>query len=277
MTRAAPPVPPRLLNVGCGSTLHSHWVNLDVAPAPGVIPHDLRRALPFADASFDAVYGSHVLEHLEPDAGSRLIGECHRVLRPGGVLRLVVPDLERIARLYLDSLAAAEAGDRDAAFRYDWALLELYDQVTRAVPGGRMAAVLATHLDERRARFIASRVGEELLHPAPRGRGAATRRVASALRRLRRRVAQAAAFLVLGSEGTAALREGLFRRSGEVHLWMYDRFSLARELERAGFVDARICGANESGIPGFSRFGLETAEGRPRKPDSLYMEGAKPA
>jgi hypothetical protein len=84
------------------------------------------------------------------------------------------------------------------------------------------------------------------------------------------------ALLFLGREGREALREGLFRRSGEVHQWMYDRFSLQRALQQAGFVDARVCAADESAIPGFAAFGLETAGGRPRKPDSLYVEARKP-
>jgi hypothetical protein len=57
---------------------------------------------------------------------------------------------------------------------------------------------------------------------------------------------------------------------------MYDRFSLRRALERAGFFEVRICAADESAIPGFARYGLETTDGRARKPDSLYMEGRKP-
>jgi SAM-dependent methyltransferase len=271
---------PRLLNFGCGSSLHPDWVNVDVQPGvPGVIAHDLRRPLPFPAASFDAAYGSHVLEHLEPDAAARLIGECRRVLRPGGVVRLVVPDLEAIARLYLENLEAATRGDAEAAFRYDWALLELYDQVARAAAGGRMAALLSQALPEGRARFIESRVGAELLRPrgehrpARRGAWARARRV---LRRLRERAAEAAALVALGRDGAAALREGLFRRSGEVHLWMYDRYSLGRALERAGFVEVRARAADESRIPDFARFGLETEERRPRKPDSLYVEAIKP-
>ena len=82
--------------------------------------------------------------------------------------------------------------------------------------------------------------------------------------------------LLLGREGVSVLREGFFRRSGEVHQWMYDRFSLKRALEQAGFGEVGICAAGESGIPGFARFELETRNHQPRKPDSLYMEGKKP-
>ena len=51
------------LNIGCGNAYHPAWVNLDfVAHSPEVIECDIRKGLPFADASFDACYSSHVLE-----------------------------------------------------------------------------------------------------------------------------------------------------------------------------------------------------------------------
>jgi SAM-dependent methyltransferase len=273
----------RLLNFGCGMAFHPGWVNLDSsADFPGVIRHDLRRGLPFADESFDAVYGSHVLEHLEPEAGARLLRECHRVLKPFGVARIVVPDLEAIAMLYLESLAQAAAGDVDAAFRYDWAMLELYDQSVRTASGGRMASCLDRHLDEREARFVESRIGAEavqLSHGVSPVRRAplqrVLRRVRSVARALRTHAASACAWLFLGREGAAALREGQFRRSGEVHQHMYDRFSLKRAMELAGFAEVRGCSAGESGIPDFARHGLEVRNGQPRKPDSLYLEGHK--
>jgi predicted SAM-dependent methyltransferase len=251
----------RLLNIGCGATFHGDWVNVDAAPAsPDVIAHDLASGLPFPDGHFQAVYASHVLEHFDPDGGMRLLRDCHRVLQPGGIARIVVPDLEPIAKSYLQSLEAAANGDRQAEAQYDWMMLELYDQTVRTKSGGRMAAFLAGPLDEAQRRFIASRIGEEAI------RRPASQSQPSFLRRLRARCASA----LRGSPETA------FRRSGELHQWMYDRFSLARAMTQAGFREVRRCGADESAIAGFARYGLEMAGGRPRKPDSLYVEGRKP-
>jgi predicted SAM-dependent methyltransferase len=274
----------RLLNFGCGPAFHPEWVNIDSSTVfPDVIKHDLRRGLPFADESFDAVYGSHVLEHLEPDAAARLLRECHRVLRPEGIVRIVVPDLEAIAKLYLESLAGAATGDTQALFRYDWAMLEMYDQTVRTVSGGRMASTLGRNLDERETRFVKSRIGSGAVQStygaSPMGRfplRLELRHMRSAALALRTYVARACAWLFLGREGAAALREGLFRRSGEVHQWMYDRFSLGRAMELAGFAEVRSCSAGESGILDFARYGLEVQNGQPRKPDSLYLEGRKP-
>jgi len=254
-----------LLNIGCGATFHAEWINLDAAPSsPEVQAHDIATGLPFAEGRFEAVYASHVLEHFEPDAGLRLLRECRRVLRPGGIVRIVVPDLEAIVRAYLEALEAAARGDRDAEARYDWMMLELYDQTVRTKSGGRMAEYLAGPLQEGERRFIGGRVGDEALRAAvpppepPRG------------------VRAACASLILGPKMAQALRVGRFREGGELHQWMYDRFSLRRALERAGFTETMPRAADESGIARFATFGLETVGGRPRKPDSLYMEGRKP-
>ena len=269
---------PRLLNFGCGAVHHPEWINVDTMPVgPGVIPHDVRRGMPFADESFDAVYASHVLEHLQPAAAATVLRECYRVLRPDGVARIVVPDLEAIARLYLQSLEGALSDDAEAKQRYDWAMLELYDQAVRTVSGGAMGAYLRRPLDPRQAAFVASRIGDEARSHAPATwRPRIRARVTRAALALRRLGAMAATFLFLGKGGHEALREGLFRRAGEVHQWMYDRFSMRRAMEDAGFTAIRICKAADSAIPGFARYGLETRDGRPRKPDSLYVEGTKP-
>ena len=70
-----------LLNIGCGSTFHLDWLNIDlVSSSPAVRAYDIRRGLPFPDASFDACYHSHLLEHLTQAEAHRLLQECWRVL-----------------------------------------------------------------------------------------------------------------------------------------------------------------------------------------------------
>lgn len=69
-----------------------------------ILPHDLRKGIPFADESVSAVYHSHVLEHIDREHADGFMAEIHRVLRPGGLQRVVVPDLEVLVRRYLESL-----------------------------------------------------------------------------------------------------------------------------------------------------------------------------
>ena len=69
----------------------------------------------------------------------------------------------------------------------------------------------------------------------------------------------------------------MFRRSGELHKWMYDRYSLGKALSTAGFTDIKQCGAAESRIAEWANFHLDTEpDGRTYKPDSLFMEATRP-
>ena len=61
---------------------------------------DVTRPLPYPDGSLEAAFGSHVLEHLTPAEAEAALRELHRVLRPGGVLRIAVPDLDRVVGEY---------------------------------------------------------------------------------------------------------------------------------------------------------------------------------
>ena len=124
-----------LLNLGCGMCTPPGWVNVDgswsaslakkprlksllratrLAPAyvtetpwnPDIVVADLRRRLPFADNEADAVYCSHTLEHFHVESGKRFLHEMHRVFKPGGICRILVPDgLEMVKRGILQPLS----------------------------------------------------------------------------------------------------------------------------------------------------------------------------
>lgn len=106
------------LNLGCGIRTPAGWVNVDYALGArfaklpffralnrrlglfrvdwdeGVFLLDLTGRFPWADGSVDVIYSSHTLEHLSRQEGRRFLGECRRVLRSGGIIRLVLPDLQ---------------------------------------------------------------------------------------------------------------------------------------------------------------------------------------
>jgi SAM-dependent methyltransferase len=125
----------RLLNLGCGykTTAAAGVVNIDwgiyqrIAQSPvlsrvapyvigpertarlrllgeNILVHDLSKGIPADDSSVDAVYHSHMLEHLDRDVAERFMREVKRVLRPGGIQRISVPDLEGYVRAYIDHL-----------------------------------------------------------------------------------------------------------------------------------------------------------------------------
>lgn len=128
------------INVGCGDTPTRGWRNFDNSPSLRLakmpfLPEFLQRlglldspqyrfirfareneieygdatqGLPLQEASCDVVYSSHMLEHLDRDGAGQFLKEAFRVLRPGGVIRIAVPDLKRQVAQY------NESGDADA-------------------------------------------------------------------------------------------------------------------------------------------------------------------
>ena len=123
-----------LLHLGCGLEAPGEWLNVDGSmqatfarwprlkmllvklrvypksqasiPWPlNVLRLDLRKPLPFPTGRFTGIYSSHTLEHLYRAEALKLAAECHRVLRPGGIFRVVVPDLESAINRYFDRKA----------------------------------------------------------------------------------------------------------------------------------------------------------------------------
>jgi predicted SAM-dependent methyltransferase len=94
---------PLLLHLGSASNRLARWVNIDLyRPGRALDMYwDLRRGIPFADGSADAIFAEHLLEHLTLEHGIQLLHECRRVLGPGGVVRIGVPDLDRYVASYL--------------------------------------------------------------------------------------------------------------------------------------------------------------------------------
>ena len=81
------------VNVGCGNRPTPGWVNIELKSTAQTFFWDCRRGLPFLDNRVTAIYCEHVFEHFHPETEAKLfVRDCLRCLRPGGVLRIVVPD-----------------------------------------------------------------------------------------------------------------------------------------------------------------------------------------
>jgi predicted SAM-dependent methyltransferase len=277
----------KLLNIGCGSTFHPSWTNIDISSVyPEVQSYDIRKGLPFSDCHFDGCYNSHVIEHLTHEDARKLLAECLRVLKPQGILRIVVPDLQAIAKNYLQALEQVEAGVLEAEPNYDWMMLELLDQSVRIYSGGKMGQYLVNPRIKNKE-FVGSRIGfeaENYWNPDKCQNTTKSWRekiqskpLSWYVEKTRLEMAKIFVKVVAGEETSKAFMQGIFRQnSGEIHQWMYDNFSLGRLLEETGFVEVKICQAHESRIDNFNDYKLDMVDGKVRKPDSLFMEGIKP-
>jgi predicted SAM-dependent methyltransferase len=108
------------VNIGSGGKGRAGWVNIDARRhRDSELVLDVRRGLPLADNQAARIFAEHVVEHLDFRHDiPRVFGEFHRVLRPGGVLRIVVPDGRRFVEAYI-------SGDNERWRELGWDLERL--------------------------------------------------------------------------------------------------------------------------------------------------------
>jgi predicted SAM-dependent methyltransferase len=272
----------KYLNLGCGSHFHEDWVNVDFTiTGKDVIAHNLIYGIPFQNNTFDVVYHSHILEHFSKEDAKFFIRECYRVLKNDGILRVVIPDLEQIIFEYQKQFQLAIRGDENAIPNYDWIMIELFDQMVRNHSGGYMAEYFSKEKFENKD-YVFKRIGHEARniklfdakndnHDLVKNRIPLKTKVKTSIKRFILK------FLYKDDpEKTESyFKIGKFRSSGEIHQWMYDRYSLSLLLKQNGFKNIAIKTAYESDIPEFSTFNLDVVNGEIRKPDSLFVEAFK--
>lgn len=98
------------LHIGCGEHLLPGWLNCDLLEgwlndrmmrgSIAVVNLNAVKPYPFADNTFDYIFSEHMIEHVSYAEGGRMLAECFRVLKPGGVVRITTPDLRFLIDLY---------------------------------------------------------------------------------------------------------------------------------------------------------------------------------
>ena len=180
-----------MFNIGCGVRMNREWNNVDFShlvrlrrhmtlarllhrtkilsdlrwnrlPSidPEVIVHDLRKGIPAPDDSVDAVYHSHVLEHIDREIAPVFLRECLRVLRPGGVLRVVVPDLEKSAEDYLRAISELDSGLQEGLDHLNAATEFLFAQMVVRENGATRLQPRPVQVIEKLVRGDACKDGE---------------------------------------------------------------------------------------------------------------------
>jgi len=253
----------KILNLGCGNKISDEMINIDfVSDNHKVVRHNLLTALPYKTASVDMIYHSNVLEHFSQDEGKFFLKENFRVLKPGGVVRCVVPDLENVTREYLRRLKIAREGGIDQ--EYSWIKIELLDQLVRDEPGGAMAKFLSS--DHEIPGYLKSRIGAVKSFDSYK-----MHRPKINLRRLIR-FSKLAMFSFLG----ANYKVGAFCNGGERHKWMYDEISLKQSLVDAGFHDVKLQCPRTSYVSKWLDNNLDLDnENNISDPSGLFMEAKK--
>jgi predicted SAM-dependent methyltransferase len=103
-----------MINLGSGHWKLKGWVNVDIdhGSRPDVLA-DLSSDLPFRNACADFMHTEDFIDQLDLDGAAAFLRECHRILKPGGVLRVLTPNVEKLCRMYINEPQALKALWRD--------------------------------------------------------------------------------------------------------------------------------------------------------------------
>jgi len=95
-----------------------------------IVVHNLAKGIPYETESVDVVYHSHMLEHLDRDIAENFLYEVKRVLKTGGIHRIVVPDLEKACLDYIAHISVCE-NNKDESSKHDLYIAKLLEQSVR--------------------------------------------------------------------------------------------------------------------------------------------------
>jgi predicted SAM-dependent methyltransferase len=159
------------LHIGCGANHLAGWLNTELCPHGREIFLDATQAFPLPSGTFACVYSEHMIEHIPYERARYMARECFRILRPGGVIRLVTPNLKFLTTLLEAELTPFQRAYVDYSVRqYDikdgagsgvhvfnhfmraWGHQFIYDQpsLNRLLAEAGFVDVTASGLDESR-------------------------------------------------------------------------------------------------------------------------------
>ena len=113
-----------------------------------VVLWNLAKGIPCPNKSVDVIYHSHLLEHLDRDDAAHFIGECRKKLKPGGIIRIVVPDMEQLCVRYIDLLKEFNSGKPFTSTTHQSVLGEIIDQMVPKHPRERLSRPFLVRLAE---------------------------------------------------------------------------------------------------------------------------------
>lgn len=281
-----------------GKVLLEGWTNLMFSVLPQPVNGNMyyvdisKQPLDFPDNSFDAVYAYHVFEHLTPSEGQQFALEIMRVLKPGGIFRISVPDLEEICRDYLHYLEKSIEEPTDENIRrYKWYVMEIFEEMVRDKTGGLMLEALRRgEYDEEYANEWISdafksffkvdkdenptstkqQIDKTLVQHNSKLKKGPKKLYLDFMRRIRDLMIKS----FFNNDKILPRSHPLITKEAE--RWMYDRLSLKLLVENAGFVEFTQKTFKDSDIPNWEKYDLDRSNHADRAIDpSLYVECMK--
>lgn len=264
----------QFLNIACGDifVVSNLWENCDFAPKTNEIKQvDILSGLPYKDNTFDLVYCSHFIEHIPKSRILYFLQECNRITKPTGLIRLVLPDFENIAREYLYNIS--QGNELFAEFN----IVEMIDQCTRDKSGGEMIKYFRQSTNTKLQDYIKLRTGHESrsnqTHPSifEKLKKANIKKVKYKVQTIYSRM------LIKLLPSWFKVNHISMTATGEKHLWVYDFYSIKKILKDSGYFSVLRKNAYESTNPDFPVYPLDIdSKNKSRKGElSMYVEALK--
>ena len=254
-------------------------------PDSPMLYHDLTEPLPFAENSFDAVNCYHVYEHLLHKEADFFTREIHRVLKPGGIYRVSVPNLECIAGEYLKYLEASLQDPNEQNIkRYRWTVMKLIEQSIREKTGGLMLeaiqkgefdrAYVKGHYGEAFDVFFEPPKKQQQMAAASPPKSFIKRLFSLTPEKISRKFKWLSYSRKLNEFRTGKGKDLRFNR--ETVTLLPDRLYLKLKLEKQGFAGFNLKDYKTSDIPNWRKYDLDRSNNGDYPYDpSLYVESKK--
>jgi predicted SAM-dependent methyltransferase len=224
----------KFLNLACGDHFVNspEWVNCDFAPQSKIVKQvNLLRKFPFKAESFDLVYCSHYVEHIELSNIQGFVNECARVLKKRGIIRLALPDFENIAREYVKNKDMNK--NEFASFN----IVEMIDQCVRVKSGGTLSDWYSRAKNDDLLRdYISARTGQEFKSNLKSQTKLIVRLKRVTLKKLMLKIQLHIYFFLISFFPSWFKNNHISRAAtGEKHCWVHDFDSVKFFLDKAGF------------------------------------------
>jgi len=122
------------------------WERFNRLPS-NIMAHDLGKGIPLPDNSANVIFHSNMMEHLDRNVAEIFLLEALRVLKPGGIHRIVVPDFEKACADYLAHIAACEGNPKECCHHEDYIARVIEQSVRREAVGTRLQRPLRRFIE----------------------------------------------------------------------------------------------------------------------------------
>ena len=267
-------------NFGCGPIFSEiGFDNYDYYGIPGKIKKlDLTKPLNIPDDSYKFCYSSHCLEHISYKQVIEFLKEIYRILKPKGIVRIVVPDFESLVKEYIfilkkvkDSKSAKEDDKRNKINLQFIVDLILDDLTKEDIYGLKDQRLASGYYDSKYVKEVSSLLnnGEEIIDKE------VLRGSKLFLRKLKTFIKTKNKLNIIKNKIFFSFVKDP-RKNGFAHKWIWDEMQLFYVLQDIGFSSIKRHDFNTSDLEDWHKFKLDSNKiNQPLHPLSLYIEASK--